>query len=235
MLARKANRAAMYAGACSESEDVRREDRVLAVMEAKRQRRLEEASSAGSQAPALQQPAAAQESVASAAARDESNSDSNSSSSSSSEERRRREKRARKREKKEKREKEKKKKKKRKKKRSRDDDDDEQQRSVVTGKRIKHSAGSVADEDGEARRERLREQMNGGESEGAWNKKAPKTEAEELAERARFDPTLMKELMQKGHEAQREKEGRRGKAPATAARQKYLADILASQREQGLR
>eukprot|EP00966_Prymnesium_polylepis_P318973 7367308-Prymnesium_polylepis.1 len=38
--------------------------------------------------------------------------------------------------------------------------------------------------------------------------------------------------MQKGHEAQRQREAKKGKAPATASRQKYLADLLASQREQ---
>jgi len=137
----------------------------------------------------------------------------------------------------EKKEKKTRKKKKRSKKEKRSRDSEEGgQRSVITGKRIKKSAGSVADKDGEARRERMRELINGGESEDAWAKRAePKSEMEDLAHRARFDPALMKELMEKGHQAQREREGRRGKRPTTAARQKYLADVLAAQREQGLR
>ena len=51
----------------------------------------------------------------------------------------------------------------------------------------------------------------------------------------RFDPALMKELMIKGQQAQREKEGRRGKPMVSEARQAYLANVLVVQREQGLR
>ena len=77
-------------------------------------------------------------------------------------------------------------------------------------------------------------QMNDGESEAAWAKE-PKSELDELRERARFDPALMKELMQKGHEAQRAKEGRMGKKPVTVRRQQYLAQVLADQRDRGVR
>ena len=45
----------------------------------------------------------------------------------------------------------------------------------------------------------------------------------------------MKELMIKGQQAQREKEGRRGKPLVSEARQAYLANVLVVQREQGLR
>ena len=80
----------------------------------------------------------------------------------------------------------------------------------------------------------MRAEMNGDEAAAAWAK-PQKSELDELRERARFDPALMKELMVKGQQAQREREARRGKPMATAGRQKYLADVLAEQRAQGLR
>ena len=108
------------------------------------------------------------------------------------------------------------------------------QRSIVTGKRIKRTEGSVADAEGEARRAQVLARINGDEAAGAFAKQ-PKTEAELLRERARFDPALMKELMVKGQQAQREREGRRGKPMVSEARQAYLANVLVVQREQGLR
>jgi len=63
--------------------------------------------------------------------------------------------------------------------------DAEERRSVITGKRIRHQIGSAADEEGDARRARLRDEMNGDECEGAW-KKAPRTAYEELAQQARW-------------------------------------------------
>ena len=38
----------------------------------------------------------------------------------------------------------------------------------------------------------------------------------------------MKELIEKSHQAQRTKAARRGKAPESAARRKYYADLLAA-------
>ena len=110
------------------------------------------------------------------------------------------------------------------------------ERSIITGKRIKHSEGERADAEGEARRERLREQLNGDESGDTALKREPppaRTELEELQHRARFDPALMKELMERGHEAQRAKAAKRGKAPESAARRQYYADLLAAKRDQG--
>lgn len=167
-----------------------------------------------------------------------SSSDSTSESESSHERKRARKSKNEKREKQErheKREKKRKKGKKRKKHSSRARDEGEPvQRSIITGKRIKRTEGSVADADGEARRAQVLARINGDEAAGAFAKQ-PKSEAELLRERARFDPALMKELMVKGQQAQREREGRRGKPMVSEARQAYLANVLVVQREQGLR
>jgi hypothetical protein len=91
----------------------------------------------------------------------ESESSSSSESSESSSERKRKrdkkEKKERKREKKEKKKKEKHKKKKEKEKKKKREREGGEMRSIITGKKIKHAAGSVAHAEGEARRQvRLR-------------------------------------------------------------------------------
>ena len=187
--------------------------------------------------------------VASAPPPDDSGSSSDSSDSDSSKERRRdrrheqkkREKKERKREKREKREKRDRKKEKNKKekkhKKKRDRDDSEVRRSIITGKRIKTQQGEVADAEGEARRALILAQVNEGEADEApWAKKeVKKSELDELKEKARYDPALMKELMLKGQQAQRERERKMGRMVASEARLQYLADVLEMQRAQGLR
>ena len=80
-------------------------------------------------------------------------------------------------------------------------------------------------------------QFNEGEADEApWAKKeAKKSELDELREKARFDPSLMKEMMLKGQQAQRERERKMGRMVASESRQQYLADLLEMQRVQGLR
>ena len=154
------------------------------------------------------------------------------------EERRHKEKRRERKEKKERKHKEKKEKRGSKhssKHEPRDRDRRGHERSIITGKRIKLSEGERADAEGEARRERLREQLNGDEGGVTALQREPppaRTELEELQHRARFDPSLMRELMEKGHEAQRAKAAKRGKAPESAARRQYYADLLAERRDQ---
>jgi hypothetical protein len=152
----------------------------------------------------------------------------------------RRARKERRRERKERKEKKEKKHKHRRRSKSRDGSEHERrherrhERSIITGKRIKHSEGESADAKGEARRARLREQLNSDEGGVDALRKAaapPRTELEELQHRARFDPSLMRELMEKGHEAQRAKAAKRGKVPESAARRQYYADLLAAQRD----
>ena len=164
-----------------------------------------------------------------------SDSESSSSSRSSSSTRRRHERRERKRREKEENERrrkdkhEKKKKKDKEKKRKKDKSDHE--RNIITGKRIRRSEGDRADADGEERRARVREALNGGDESLAKEPPPQRTEFEELQHRARFDPDLMRELMEKGHEAQRAKAAKRGKVPESAARRQYYADLLAEKRD----
>lgn len=157
-----------------------------------------------------------------------SDSSSDSSSGSSSTRQRERKRRKQKKEKKRKRETKSKKDKKRKHKHS-------HERSIVTGKRIQRSEGDRADADGEERRARLREALNGGDESLAKEPPPQRTELEELQHRARFDPALMRELMERGHEAQRAKAAKRGKMPESAARRQYYADLLAESRDEGRR
>ena len=167
-----------------------------------------------------------------------SGSDSESSDSESSQaQRRKRRREKKKREKKERREKKKKRHKKHKKHKKSDEGEEAVRRSVITGKRIRTKEGEVADAEGEARRARMLARMNEGEADEApWAKKeAKKSELDELRERARFDPSVMKEAMLKGQQAQRERERRMGRMVASEARQQYLTDVLEMQKAQGLR
>ena len=177
-----------------------------------------------------------------AAESSESDSSGSSSSSESSSERRERRRREKKKEKRRGRDKEKKEKRrkdkhhKHKKKKDSKSEPHDVQRSVVTGKRLRRSEGERADAEGEARRARMREQLNGDELESLTKPPPPaRSELEELQERARFDPALMKELMEKGHEAQRAKAAKRGKAPESAARRQYYANLLSESRDEGRR
>ena len=165
-------------------------------------------------------------------------SDSGSDSSDEESEARQRRRDKRRREKKVKRERRERKKKKHKKHKKRQrDDGDEVRRSVITGKRIRTKEGEVADAEGEARRARILARVNEGEADEApWaRREVKKSELDELRERARFDPTVMKDAMLKGQQAQRNRERRMGRMVASEARQQYLADVLDMQRAQGLR
>lgn len=99
-------------------------------------------------------------------------------------------------------------------------------RSIVTGKLIKRSAGSVADAEGEARRQALLAHMNEGEG-VAWGGAGPAVarpgagrRVDEL-ELARSDPQKMRELLERGHAAQREREQRLGRLASGVRQEDY--------------